>query len=291
MPTSSMLDNPIPWPENHRCAVAITWDIDAESSLKYRYPDKADSLVATQSMLRYGPRIAIPRLVNALRSLEMSQTFFMPGWVMEHYPATVELLLKNGHEIALHGYLHERSNELSKEQEAELLDKAVAIYRSQVGQQPKGWRAPAFAFSENSAELLMHAGFEYDSSLMGNDIPYVLQLNAHSLIELPTGWHLDDWPYYMHNSDFRYTMPILTPANAMQAFRAEFDAAWEHGSLLITVWHPFLSGRIPRLAEAVKFMEHIRTRGRTWLTRLDEVSAHVKKCMQSGQWQPWLERL
>ena len=50
-----MLDNPIPWPNGARCAVAITWDMDADSGLNYYNPDKADNMLASQSQTRYGP--------------------------------------------------------------------------------------------------------------------------------------------------------------------------------------------------------------------------------------------
>ena len=54
-----MIDNPIPWPHGTRCAVAITWDLDADSGLNYYHPDRADQLVASQSLTRYGPSIAM----------------------------------------------------------------------------------------------------------------------------------------------------------------------------------------------------------------------------------------
>jgi hypothetical protein len=37
-----MIDNPIPWPDGARCAVATTWDMDADSGLNYYHPDRAD---------------------------------------------------------------------------------------------------------------------------------------------------------------------------------------------------------------------------------------------------------
>ena len=40
-----MLANPIPWPDGNRCAVALTWDVDADSGLIYAHPDSADTLV------------------------------------------------------------------------------------------------------------------------------------------------------------------------------------------------------------------------------------------------------
>ena len=59
-----MIANPIPWPDGARCAVAMTWDMDADSALNWYNKDTADNLVAAQSWTRYDPLIVIPRLVE-----------------------------------------------------------------------------------------------------------------------------------------------------------------------------------------------------------------------------------
>ena len=112
-----MIANPVPWPDGARCAVAMTWDMDADSAFNWYNQETADNLVAAQSWTRYDPLIAIPRLVEQFARRDLRLTFFVPGWVIEKYPAQIDLLLKNGHEIALHGYLHERSNEIDKDDE------------------------------------------------------------------------------------------------------------------------------------------------------------------------------
>lgn len=286
-----MIANPIPWPVGKRCAVAFTWDVDADSGLEYRHPGTADNLVATQSFVRYGPSIAVPRLVEIFRELEMRLTFFVPGWVIERYPSTIDLIVENGHEVGLHGYMHERSNQLTQEQEALVLDKALDAYARRIGGRPRGWRAPGFAFSKHSLDLLIVAGFDYDSSLMGNDIPYLLEGTRGRLLELPTDWALDDWPHYMHNKDFDFVMPISSPARAMEVFRAEFDAAHTYGAMWISVWHPFLSGRLAKLHAVVELIEHMRSRDGVWFARLDEICDHVRRLGAEGTWQPTMQRI
>ena len=165
-----MIANPIPWPDGARCAVAMTWDMDADSAFNWYNKDTADNLVAAQSWTRYDPLIAIPRLVEQFARRDLRLTFFVPGWVIEKYPAQIDLLLKHGHEIALHGYLHERSNEIDKDDELYWLGRGLEAYHKHLGTGPRGWRAPSFAFSKYSLRYLLEAGFEYDSSLMGDDI-------------------------------------------------------------------------------------------------------------------------
>ena len=287
-----MLANPIPWPEGKKCCVSLTWDVDAESGLVYRHQERSTDLVSTRSFLRYGPTVAIPRLVELFARLELQLTFFFPGWVIDRYPASVDLLLENGHEIGLHGYMHERSNDLSPEKEAELLDRAIEAYVSRVGHRPRGWRAPGFTFSSRSADLLIEAGFEYDSSLMSDDVPRLLMgKNGGTLVEFSIDWTSDDWPHYMHNRDFDFMMPISSPARAMEVFRSEFDATWDYGSHWTTVWHPFLSARPARLNAIVELISYMRERGDVWFARLDQVCEHVRKLSASNTWEPTIEQL
>jgi len=229
--------------------------------------------------------------VDVLQLLELHQTFFVPGWCIEKYPVACELLLANNHELALHGYLHERPNELSSEDEAYWLHRAIEAYRSLTGTSPTGWRAPSFAFSKHSLNHLIHEGFEYDSSLMGDDIPYLLRNDQGTLLELPTEWVNDDWPHYMHNRDFGFMMPISAPRQAIDVYRAEFDAAWQHGGLWISVWHPFVSGRLARLDSVVGFIEYMKNKGDVWFARLDEVCRHVESQMAGNVWTPRTETL
>ena len=288
-----MIANPIPWPDGARCAVAMTWDMDADSAFNWYNKDTADTLVAAQSWTRYDPLIAIPRLVEQFARRELRLTFFVPGWVIEKYPAQIDLLAKHGHEIGLHGYLHERSNEIGEDDELYWFGRGLDAYKRHLGNGPRGWRAPSFAFSKYSLRVLLDAGIEYDSSLMGDDIPYALceAGSNRSLLELPTDWTLDDFPHYAHNRDLGYRMPISAPQRAMEVFRSEFDAAWEFGGLWISVWHPALSGRLARFKAALELLDYMRGKGGVWFARLDQVCAHVQQLIAEGRWSPRVETL
>ena len=63
-----MIKNPVPWPKGAQVAVAITFDIDADSILHLAHPDKSHQLVAAQSLLRYD-RISVPRILDMFRTM------------------------------------------------------------------------------------------------------------------------------------------------------------------------------------------------------------------------------
>jgi len=116
-----MFLHPIEWPNKARCAASITFDIDADSLIRDARRDDAELRLQPISMGQYGPTVAVPRILDTYKRLGLTQTFFMPAWVMENYPATVEAILKAGHEIGHHSWRHEDPMNHSDEVEAELL--------------------------------------------------------------------------------------------------------------------------------------------------------------------------
>ena len=74
-----VIANAIPWPDGARCAVGMTWNMDADSAFNWYSKETADNLVAAQSWTRYDPLIAIPRLVAQFARRELRLNFFVPA--------------------------------------------------------------------------------------------------------------------------------------------------------------------------------------------------------------------
>ncbi len=277
-----MIANPVPWPNGARCAVAISLDMDADSLIHIANPRDSHRRIAACTNLQYGPHVAIPRILNTFRKFGLKQTFFIPGWSAETYPDAVEAIVNDGHEIGYHSHAHEPFVELSRQREADSLLKSMEVLERLTGQRPKGSRAPLYHFTDNTLDLLLQQGFEYDSSLMSDDVPYLISNEKGDLVELPVNWAVDDWPPYVHQPEIGFEMQIKAPAEAIKVFRAEFDAMWEHGGLWITPWHPFVSGRLSRWMEVEKLIAYMLEKGDVWFARLDEIAAHVRKVTAQG---------
>jgi peptidoglycan/xylan/chitin deacetylase (PgdA/CDA1 family) len=286
-----MIKNPVPWPDGARCAVAITLDMDADSLLHLDHPRDSISRVSALSMLRYGPEVAVPRVLDTYQRFDIRQTFFVPAWCIEQYPAAVEAMVAGGHEVAHHGYLHENPSAAGRDEQAHWLGRGIEVIEKHTGRRPRGWRAPLYNFSDHSADLLIAEGFLYDASLMGDDVPYVLRTDKGELIELPSHWGLDDWPPYVHSMDLGYQMQIMSPERAMEGFMAEFEAAWEHGGLWVGVWHPFVSGRLARWVRVEKMIEAMLEKGGIWFATMEEIAAHVRACIDDGSYSPRVDDL
>ena len=286
-----MIQNPVPWPDGARCAVAITFDMDADSLIHLEHPKDGYNRISGLSMLRYGPEVAVPRILETYRRYDIRQTFFVPAWCIERYPQAVEAMVAGGHEVAHHGYIHENPQQQDRQGEAYWLHRGIEVIERVTGQKPRGWRAPLYNFSRHSADLLIDAGFLYDASLMGDDVPYLLKTDRGELIELPSHWGLDDWPQSVQSMDLDYMMPISAPSVGMTTFREEFDAMWEHGGLWIAVWHPFCTGRLARWAQVEKLIQYMREKGGVWFATMEEIAKHVAACRADGSYSPRVDEL
>ena len=285
-----MISNPVPWPNGARCACAITFDIDTDSILHLEHHERASTMVSTNSWLKYD-EIAIPRILEMYRRYEIKQTFFYPAWCMERYPALVDMILKDGHEIAAHGYLHENPNSLTAEEELYWFERQIDVIVKMTGQKPRGWRAPLYNYSKHSLDYMIDQGMIYDASLMADDVPYIIKSDKGQVIELPSHWAMDDWPHFTHAPDMHYMMPIKSPDEAMNVFMAEFEAMHKYQGLWVTVWHPFVSGRLARCDRVGTMIEEIQNRGDVWFATMEEIARHIQSCIDAGSWEPRVHTL
>src|SRR5579875_2277417 len=97
-----------PWPDGRRAAVALTFDVDGESIAYVRDPEGAQRRLSFMSEHAYGPEVGLGRILELLDLYELSATFYMPGFVAELHPDRLEAIVRAGHGVGCHGYLHER---------------------------------------------------------------------------------------------------------------------------------------------------------------------------------------
>src|SRR5262245_5164100 len=275
----------VPWPGGARCAACVSWDVDADTLVLHRRPVRGHDLHGGLSWLRYD-EVAVPEIVKVLDGFGIKQTSFVCAWCIERYPAMCQPIVESGHEIACHGYLHEAPNEQPSDRELEELQHGIDIIECFTGRRPSGARAPYGALSASSADFFVREGLVYDSSLQNDSDPFLVDAGGGQLIELPIDTTMSDWPHYAHVPDLGYLMQPKAPADAIEVFRAEFDAAYELGGLWITIWHPHVSGRPARRLAWAKLVETMLARGDVWFATLDEIARHVGSCIHAGTYVP-----
>lgn len=285
-----MIQNPIPWPGGAKCACAITFDMDADSLIQIARPKDGYDRLYPISMGRYGPTVAIPRILNTYRKLGLKQSFFIPGWCLETYPDAVEAILEGGHEIGHHGWIHEDPIVTKGDAQVEAFQKAMEAHQRIVGGRPEGYRAPVYNVTQQVIDLLIECGFRYDSSLMADDIPYRMETKEGALWEMPVHWGTDDWPPFAHYDEIGYMMPVRGPSAGLEGFWEEFEAQYEAGGFFMLIVHPFLTGRLARWRLVEQWLEKTLTEKEVWFAPLREIADHLDALSADG-WSPRTERL
>jgi peptidoglycan-N-acetylglucosamine deacetylase len=248
--------------------VCLTFDFDAVSLWTESFRATSPSQL---SRGEYGPRTAIPRILELLRSQQLPATFFVPVVTAEQFPDAVSAIVADGHEIAAHGDRHERVLKLSRDEERAVLERCLGELEQRTGQRPVGYRCPGWELSPNTVGLLDELGFVYDSSQMATDFtPYLSRRDDRvdegrwvpgtesGIWELPVAWELDDFPYFVIQPP--NLVPGRNPEDVFRMWRDEYDAARRFvpdGVFTLTM-HPQVIGRGPRLAILERLIDHIR---------------------------------
>jgi polysaccharide deacetylase family protein (PEP-CTERM system associated) len=138
----------------------------------------------------------VHRLLDLLATKNAHATFFTLGWVAERYPALVRRIVAEGHELASHGYGHQRASDLNENEFSEDVRSAKAILEDVGGVNVKGYRAPSFSIGEGNLwalDVLLATGHEYSSSIYpvkhdhygSPDAPRFAHAVRDGLIEIP----------------------------------------------------------------------------------------------------------
>jgi peptidoglycan/xylan/chitin deacetylase (PgdA/CDA1 family) len=265
------------WPDGKKVAVTITFDVDAETA-QYAMGDAYVAKPTRLSEARFSVVRGVPRILALLKRFDLRTTFFVPGWTAEAYPHAVEAILKAGHEIGHHGYVHTKVTDASPKAQRDEIEKGFAALEKVGAPRPVGYRNPMGEMSFETLELVQQAGFRYDSSFLGDDRPYIEKFGDVELLELPWHWSLDDWPYFGYDADFGGTPQ---PASAWyEVMRAEFEQGRAEGRNVNFVCHPEIIGRGYRFAQLERLVEEIVKCGDAWIPTMSELADHVEPLLR-----------
>ncbi len=110
----------------------------------------------------------VDRILAMFDGRGVKATFFTLGWIAERYPAVPRAIVDNGHELASHGYGHERASDLSPEAFRTDITRAKKLLEDIAGSAVHGYRAPSFSIGHRNLwalDELAEAGYRYSSSI------------------------------------------------------------------------------------------------------------------------------
>ncbi|MEW6417383.1 MAG: XrtA system polysaccharide deacetylase [Nitrospirota bacterium] len=181
---------------NKQIANALTIDVE-----DYYMVSAFEDVIKFEDWHRYESRVErnTHKILDLLDEYQVKATFFVLGWVAEHYPNLVRDIHASGHEIACHGYNHRLIYHLTPDEFREDVRIAKSILEDTIGTQVIGYRAASYSIVKRTLwalDILIEEGFLYDSSIFpvhhdryglpGADrFPYAIKRNNSTIVEFP----------------------------------------------------------------------------------------------------------
>lgn len=239
------------------------------------YPARHMSM---ESLYEYGSRAGVWRILREFRLRRLPLTIFGVGMALERHPEVVQAFVEDGHEIACHGLRWIHYQDMDASEERDHMQQAIALHTRLTGEPPLGWYTGRD--SPNTRQLVAEAGgFEYDSDYYGDDLPFWTTVNTPDGQSRP---HLVV-PYALDTNDMRFA--IAGGFNAGEQFyqylKDAFDVLYAEGEdtpkMLSIGLHCRLAGRPGRFRALQRFLDHIQSHERVWVTRRIDIARHWKQ--------------
>lgn len=239
-------------------AVALSFDVDGELLWTARDESYWNRKVL-MSQGQYGIKEGVPRILRLLKKYGLKATFFVPGYIADTYPQLVQTICEDGHEIGHHSYWHDwPENYQSYDAEEESFVKAIEALEKVTGKKPRGYRSPAWEFSDWTIDIAKKHGIIYSSNMMDSDSIYMNE----GLVELPVQWTLDDAAYFLYSTKLQ-GKAIQPLSNAYEYWTTEFSYMYEEYQVLkkqntfILTMHPQITGRPARTGLLENFIQYV----------------------------------
>ena len=230
-----------------------------------------EGLAATPDPASPDLAIGYPRLLALLRELDLRGTFFIEGWNALHHAERIEELAARGHEVGLHGWVHERFASLPAQRARQLLHDGTAAL-DRLGLRPHGFRAPGALRGPHTLAVLHELGFRYDSSAGESQDPDAQPgLLAQGIAHIPWREEMVDSIQYL-----RHRERARTPSELEALWRGHIDSAALRGATLTIVIHAFVSGvDDKRFAVVRRVLTYARSRGDLEITPAGRLAERV----------------
>ena len=268
-------------PEGKTLAVNIGSDFDAHSVWMGTFGKTSPSYL---SRGEYCAEVGVPRLLPLFEKYDIKATWCTPAHTMQTFTDRFLSIVDAGHEIAAHGCWHEPVPTLDAAKERHLMEKTLELHDKYVGKRPRGYRSPAWDFTEQTLDLLEEFGFEWDSSLMGRDFePYHPRpvtvgweegstFGAPSpILEFPVSWFLDDFPVAEYIPGINEG---LGDSDVMfRRWKDHFDYAYENvpGGIIAFTVHPQTIARAHNLIGFERLIDYMSSMPGVWFATLSEI--------------------
>lgn len=269
-----------PWPGAFSSAAVVAFDLDGPTGGAL-----IDGTIwsAPRRFIEGGYDVewALARTLSILHRRGVLGTYFVPGWVVETWPDAVRRIAAEGHEVAHHGYRHERFADLDRTAQRDVIRRSQDAFERVLGFRATGYRTPTGDWSPETPALLVEEGFTYSSSLRDDHTPYLHRIDGQvtSLVEIPARVDLDDYAYFAYSRVPDYPSGgdrIASYRRVGENLRREAVGFRAVGGCLISTFHPKVSATPGRARVVDEFVTLLADDDDTWVTTADAIARHVR---------------
>ena len=274
------------WPDDARVAVQFVLNYEEGGENCILHGDPASEMflseiigaepfqnarhMSMESIYEYGSRAGVWRILDLFRAREIPITLFAVAMAMQRHPHVIEQALKDGHEIASHGYRWINYHGMSIEEERAHMEKAIAIHSDICGTRPLGWYTGRT--SAHTRDLVAEeGGFIYDADDYSDDLPFWSKQVATPHLVVP---------YTLDTNDMRFaTAQGFHTGDQFASYLIDaFDTLYAEGAtnpkMMSVGLHCRLIGRPARFAGLVKFIDHVQKHEKVWIARRLDIAKH-----------------
>ena len=260
------------WPNGAKIAVMVTvmfecWPEGKAPPYSPMASALREGVVDRQgiSWAEYGGRTGLRRLGQVLDGFGVKGTVCANAAAAERYPAIVQQLHREGHEIAGHSYYQNMFLPYeTPESERALITRCSDILQHITGERPRGWASPRMTPTEHTAGFLAADGCLWHGDYSDTDLPYVVRTGSGPIVAL-------------QHSDFTDNRTMRSsPRDFLDVYVDSFDflSGTPQPEILNLTLHAHFGGRPPLAAMLDKILRHMRA-GSVWFARHDEVARWV----------------
>jgi len=143
----------------------------------------------------------VDAILEILDEHRAQATFFTLGWMAERYRDMVRSIVAQGHELASHGYAHQRATDQSPQEFYQDITRAKSLLEDVGGVAVQGYRAPSFSIGRTNLwaqSTLKKAGYRYSSSV------YPIRHDHYGMPDAPR------FAFYPEGADGLLELPVTT---------------------------------------------------------------------------------
>ncbi|WP_245472897.1 MULTISPECIES: polysaccharide deacetylase family protein [unclassified Mesorhizobium] len=221
----------------------------------------------------------MPRVLELLGKFDVPASFFIPAVIAQLYPDEQSAVVGGGHEIGMHGWIHELNSELSVESERSLMMRSADVLEKIASKRPTDPNSIVGLF-RRTLQIILERRLTYDTSLMAYDSCYEFLEDEKptGVIELPVEWIRDDATYLWMSPDDSLR-PNMSLDAILSVFIREFEGAYQDAELFQLTLHPHVIGYRSRVWIVEELVRCAKAKGDVWFATHHQVAKHAASCL------------